>query len=129
MAQPPKRPSSKFDPLNKSDFGKTPDYLSTVKQQINEEKEHVRRVIEHERARRQPPQPRLRQMPEEERLQLLDELKNRWEEVNRNFQQMAHLIKLDTNGKLRRKEQYEREMDQLEAAIAKLSKPNVLVAE
>lgn len=128
MAQPTKRSTDRFDPLAKPEFGRAPDYLSTVKRQLAEEKEHVRQVVEAERAARHP-QTQLRPMPEEERLALLAELKNRWEEVNRNFQQMAHLVKLDTNGKLRRKEQCEREMDELERAIEKLRKPNVLIAE
>lgn len=41
-------------------------------------------------------------MPEEERLQLLDQLKQKWEATNQAYQKMAHMVKLDTIGKVRR---------------------------
>ncbi len=37
------------------------------------------------------------------------------------------MVKLDTQGKIRRKEQYENELQSLEKAIEKLSKPMVFV--
>lgn len=37
------------------------------------------------------------------------------------------MVTLDTNGKVRRKEQYEQELSQIEKSIEKLSKPNVFV--
>jgi hypothetical protein len=47
-------------------------------------------------------QPRLRLLPEEERLALVNDLKLKWEAVNKKYQLMTHNNVLDTNGKIRR---------------------------
>ena len=42
---------------------------------------------------------------------------------------MTHLVRLDTIGKVRRKEEYEAELSSLEASIEKLSKANVFIQD
>jgi hypothetical protein len=55
---------------------------------------------------------------------LLAALKKKWEAVNGVFQTITHQTVLDTKGKVRRKEQSEKELTQLEKDIARLSKKN-----
>ena len=68
-------------------------------------------------------------MTEEEREELLDGLKLKWEAVNEKYQKITHVVKLDTMSKVRRKEQYESELDDLEKAITKLSRRVVIVQD
>lgn len=58
---------------------------------------------------------------------LLQDLKQKWEVVNRQYQLMTHIVQLDTHGKTKRKEEFELQLSQLERSIEKLSKPNVFV--
>jgi len=47
--------------------------------------------------------------------------------VNSEYQLGAHLTKLDTVGKMRRKEQQEKMLTQLEKDIERIKKENVLI--
>jgi len=66
-------------------------------------------------------------MPEEERQELIAALKKKWEELHHKFQKESIHSKLDTLGKKNRKENLEKEMDQVEADIKKLSKNYIFV--
>lgn len=116
-----------IDYLKKEDFGKTPAYLQQVKQEIAAEKDYIRRVMEAEAEEESKYQPKTHVLPEEERLKLLQQLKVKWEAVNKQYQTTTHMITLDTRGKVRRKEQYETELQQIEKSIEKLSKPYVFI--
>jgi hypothetical protein len=85
--------------------------------------------MEREQQEIQASQPQMRQLPEEERLMLLTDLKTKWGLVNKKYQLGSHMVNLDTIGKIRRKEQYESELRQLEAAIEKLSRSPVFVQD
>ena len=61
-------------------------------------------------------------MPEEERQELIAALKKKWEVLMRDYQKESHHGKLDTIGKMSRKEVLEAQMDQVEADIKKLQK-------
>jgi hypothetical protein len=74
-------------------------------------------------------QPQLRQLPEDERLMLIEDLKTKWDDVNKKYQLGSHQTALDTIGKIRRKEQFEQELKDLESAIQKLSKSPVFVQD
>lgn len=115
--------------LKKSDFGKVPKYLQKVKQEVAAEKEYIREAMAAEREMQMAHQPKMRMLPEEERLKLLDQLKKKWEAVNKQYQGMTHLVSLDTIGKTRRKEEYESQLQQLEKSIEKLSKKFVFVQD
>jgi len=118
---------SELDYTKKADFGQTPAYLDKVKAEIAAEKAYIRRVMEAEAAAAHAHEPTVSVLPEEERLQLLHALKIKWETVNKMYQTTTHMIVLDTMGKIRRKEQYENELQQIEKSIQKLSKQNVLI--
>jgi hypothetical protein len=115
--------------LKKSDFGKVPKYLNKVKQEVAAEKEYIAEAMAQEREMMMASQPKMRMLPEEERLRLLDQLKKKWEAVNKQYQGMTHLVFLDTIGKTRRKEEYEAQLQQVEKSIEKLSKKFVFVQE
>ena len=116
-----------IDYTKKEDFGKTPAYLSKVKAEIAAEKDYIRRVMDAEQDEAHKYEPKTHVLPEEERVQLLQQLKMKWEHVNKQYQTTTHMVTLDTQGKVRRKEQYETELQQIEKSIEKLSKPFVFV--
>ena len=66
-------------------------------------------------------------MPESERQELIAALKKKWEVVHIEFQKETHHHKLDTLGKMRRKETLLVEMKQIESDIKKLSKNYIFV--
>lgn len=115
--------------LEKKDFGRTPEYLNKVKDEIAAERSYIRSVLVAEREEEMKAQPKMRLLPEEERLSLLGGLKAKWEAVNKEYQTCTHIVTLDTIGKVRRKEQYEMQLHQLERSIEKLSKKYVFVGE
>jgi hypothetical protein len=126
----PRRPKSGSKQYTaKKNYGKSPSYLRRVNKEIEMEKEYVRQVMERENQATMAQQPRMRQLPEEERIQLLDDLKQKWCDVNKEYQLGAHLVNLDTLGKKRRKERHEAQLKQLEAAIEKLSRSPVFVQD
>lgn len=115
--------------LKKTDFGRVPKYLNKVKKEVAAEKEYIREAMAAEREMQLAHQPKMRLLPEEERSRLLDQLKKKWEMVNKQYQGMTHLVSLDTIGKTRRKEEYESQLQQLEKSIEKLSKKFVFVQD
>ena len=66
--------------------------------------------------------PEVRQLTESEKEALIEGLKAKWEKVNTDYQATTHITKLDTIGKVRRKEQYEALLTQIEKDIEKLHK-------
>lgn len=66
-------------------------------------------------------------MPEEERAELIAALKKKWEALHHEFQKISHHGKLDTLGKRMKKEQLEKDMDQVEADIKKLQKNYIFI--
>ncbi|CAM9459644.1 unnamed protein product [Discosporangium mesarthrocarpum] len=104
LAVPSCKDKVEVDYLAKEDYGKVPKYLS---QPDTSE--------------------RLGEMKSAEREDLVDALKMKWDSVNQKYQLMAHMVNLDTFGKLRRKEQMEKELRGLEDDINKLEKGPVLV--
>lgn len=129
MAAPGGRKPDNANYLKKADYGKVPKYLKKVKGEISVEKEYIRQVMAQEREAQMSMQPKMKALPEQERLQLLDNLKKKWEAVNKQYQGMTHIVTLDTIGKVRRKEEYESQLQQLEKSIEKLSKKFVYVQE
>lgn len=114
------------DYTKKDDFGKTPKYLANVKAEIAAEKAYIRGVMDAEREEEMKTQPKTSVLPEEERLRLLQQLKQKWEIVNKQYQTTTHMVILST-GPLKLKESLEAELDALEKSIEKLNKPFVFV--
>jgi len=122
-------PTGTMDYMSKPDYGQTPIYLNKVKNQIESEKEYVRTMLAKQQEEKERDEPKTRLLPESERLELLADLKSKWTVVNKQYQLMTHLVTLDTTGKIRRKEESEQQLSQLERAIERLSKKNVYVAD
>lgn len=66
-------------------------------------------------------------LSEEEVRELREGLKNKWDEVNKKYQQLTHVRLVDTVGLKRKKEGYERQLKEIEDDIKKLNKAYVFV--
>lgn len=66
-------------------------------------------------------------MPESERTALLDGLKKRWGKLNSEYQNSTHVVKLDTIGKARRKENFEEQLAAIEKYIERIGKGTIIV--
>ncbi len=66
-------------------------------------------------------------MSREEIDQLRQGLKKKWEAVNKEYQSITHINRIDTVGLKRKKENCERELKQLEIDIEKLNKAYIFV--
>jgi len=128
-ARPFRPKQQEIDYCKKPDYGKVPAYLQEVKKEVSAEQEYIRQLVAQQEMVHQANQPQVHMMPEEERLEMLGQLKDKWEIVNDKYQRMTHRVNLDTIGKVRRKEQAETELQDLEKSIEKLSKPYVLVQD
>jgi len=115
--------------LNKPDFGKVPAYLNDVKEEMSKEEQLVKTMMAQHAEEKSKAQPKMRQLSEDERQQLLSNLKAKWEQINKLYQGCTHIIALDSRSKIQRKEQYERELAELERAIERLSKKFVFVED
>jgi hypothetical protein len=113
------------DYLSKADYGKVPAYLGKIKGDIAEEYEYIRQLQEEEEKEQQANH--VRQLTEEEKTALISGLKAKWEKVNTDYQATTHITKLESIGKVRRKEQHENLLTQIEKDIEKLHKRAVLV--
>jgi len=116
--RPAPRPEDR-DYMKKADYGKVPQYLTQIKADITQELEYIQKLQEEEDEKRRS---QIKLMPEEQRQELIENLKAKWEKVNRDYQGQTHLTNLDTIGKRRRKENYEQTLQQIERDIEKLNK-------
>ena len=118
-----------IDYLQKPDFGMVPGYLQAVQKEIQVEKDYIQQIQEMRKEEEARSQPKVTLMDDQERVQLLMSLKTKWQLVNGQYQLLTHLTNLDTMGKMRRKEEFESQLGQLEKAIEKLSKKHVYINE
>lgn len=118
-----------MDYTKKPEYGQVPEYLSTVKAEMRAENDWVRTRMEQERQMYEASQPKMKLMPEDDRCRLLQNLKTKWDAVNQSYQVSTHIVNLDTVGRVRRKEEYEQQLAQLEGSIEKLSKKFVFVQD
>merc|ERR1719316_1948532 len=125
LAAPKKVGVEVKDYLHKEDYGKVPTYLTKIKTDIQEEYDYIRRLQEEEEEAER--SSHVRQLTESEKEALIEGLKAKWEKVNTDYQATTHITKLDTIGKVRRKEQYEALLTQIEKDIEKLHKRTVVV--
>jgi len=124
LAAPKKVSSGAKDYLRKEDYGKTPKYLKHIKQDIDAEYDYIRQLQQQEVDHRNS---LCRSIGDEEKEDLIEGLKAKWEQVNTDYQATTHLTKLDTIGKVKRKEKSEAELSQIEKDIEKLARGNILV--
>ena len=120
-----------MDWLKKPHFGEVPPYLVKIKQEIADEYDYIKSMQQQQMMDAEDGPPGMRLMPDDERNELVRALKIKWDEVNKRYQSTSvlSLASLDTIGKVKRKEQYEAQLAQIEKDIEKLSKKNVYVAE
>ncbi|XP_070623257.1 enkurin-like [Erythrolamprus reginae] len=105
--------------LKKKDYGATPEYIQRRK------KEALKGREERVAARRECLQKkRLTRLSSRERENMLDGLKNNWEEINKDFQSLS--VEITTIPQRLRKEKLETEMKQLEHDIGALEKHRVV---
>ncbi|CAD7922497.1 unnamed protein product [Amoebophrya sp. A120] len=123
LMAPKKEKNSEEDFLNKDDYGKVPAYIGQIKKDIEAEYQYIRDLQNEEREKMVQKRP----LDPVEKEALIQALKAKWEEVNSEYQLGAHLTKLDTVGKMRRKEQQEKMLTQLEKDIERIKKENVVV--
>mmetsp|Transcript_77870 Transcript_77870/g.180638 ORF Transcript_77870/g.180638 Transcript_77870/m.180638 type:complete len:278 (-) Transcript_77870:117-950(-) len=124
LAAPKKVSQGAKDYLHKEDYGKVPKYLSHIKRDIESEYDYIRQL---QQAQDDQFAMQERPLDEAERKSLIEGLKSKWEQVNTEYQATTHLTKLDTYGKIKRKEKYEAELSQIEKDIEKLSRKNIIV--
>merc|ERR1719321_1299427 len=124
LAAPKKTSQANKDYLHKEDYGKVPKYLENIKSDIDAEYEYIRHLQQQEV---EASQAISRLLEDEEKFGLIQALKAKWEQVNTDYQATTHLTKLDTTGKVRRKEKFEAELTQIEKDIEKLNKKHIYV--
>jgi hypothetical protein len=121
LAAPRKPSTSTKDYINKEDYGKVPRYLESLKQDIAAEYEYIRQMQSQE------DESPVRLMSDDEKQCLIQGLKAKWETVNHDYQATTHITKLDTMGKIKRKEKYEAELSQIEKDLEKLNRKAIYV--
>lgn len=116
----PRQPvDSGKDYLRKEDYGKVPKYLEHIKRDIQDEFDYIRQLQQQQQdATKSLATP----MDELERLELIEGLKAKWEKMNTGYQAATHLTKLDTVGKIKRKEKFEVALQQIEKDIERLNR-------
>ena len=66
-------------------------------------------------------------LSQEEVQEIREGLKRKWNEINHQYQMMTHVRLIDTTGLKRRKEDYERQLSEIEQDIKKLNKAYIFV--
>lgn len=111
---------------NKADYGKVPAYLDDVKQEIAREEEMIKQYMDQQWNGNNEwdngDDDDEEEISGEEAIQLLHALKEKWGVVNKRYQLQCHSTKLDTIGKVRRKERDEKELQELETDIELMQK-------
>jgi hypothetical protein len=121
----PKKKDAEVPYNKREDYGKVPAYIETVKGEIKKEKTLVDAYV----ADKYGPLKGGNQevVDEQERRELINKLKQRWGDVNTEYQKYCHKVILDTPGEIKRKASQEAELKQLEEDIERLSCPGPLV--
>ena len=128
-SSPKKRKEMEVPYTAREDYGKVPAYLETVKAEIEHEKELVDMYVAEQYGPLNGGGSKQEQevMDEQERRRLINKLKQRWGDVNAEYQKYCHKVILDTPGEIKRKASQEAELKQLEEDIERLSSPGPLV--
>ena len=112
--------TSGMDYLSKPDYGKIPKYMKKIRRELEDEKRREEQFL-HEQEEATKAKRRLLSM--EERRNMVCALKDRWRKVNQEYQQITHMTVLDTLSKVKRKESYEKLLEQIEKDIALMDRP------
>lgn len=106
--------------MRKEDYGKVPAYLKEIARELEKEREILKQFVADTYSDGTQKSETLEELSDTERASLLVSLKSRWEELNCEYQKMAHLVELDTLRKKKRKEELEKELDTVEKDIFRL---------
>ena len=129
MAVPRVIESNDLNYLKKEDYGKVPEYLSKVREEIRRENEMIDKYVKEQLGEVEREPERFEEISEYERQDLVAQLKEKWDHVNAKYQKITHLVRLDTTGQVRRKEQLENELKTLETDIEYLSRAGSLLVK
>ncbi len=127
----PKRMDAEVPYNKREDYGKVPAFLETIKGEVKKEKALVDTYVAD---RYGPLKGVIKEkvtMDEHERWELINKLKQRWGDVNTEYQKYCHKVILDIPGEIKRKASQEAELKQIEEDIERLSctGPLVVVVE
>ncbi|KAL0218926.1 hypothetical protein P9112_004579 [Eukaryota sp. TZLM1-RC] len=123
LQRPPAPTKNNVQYTKKPDYGTVPAYLETIKKEVEQEYDTLRHLQEERNNASR--QATVDVLSEEERQELLQGLRQRWDEAYQEFSRLPMVI--DTESKINRKNYLERLMNQLEQDIAKLEKGLVLI--
>lgn len=118
----PQAPEVKEAPdyLKKEDYGKVPEYLAQVKDEIKQENELIDRFVAQQMMEYEDAPELCDEMDEEERAVLIEKLKTKWDAVNKRYQVLCMHTMFEGHSKIK-KENFEKELDGIEADLAKLT--------
>ncbi|KAL4442527.1 hypothetical protein ABPG74_006929 [Tetrahymena malaccensis] len=123
LSSPPKNEPQQ-DWLKKKNYGKIPLYLNRLKEQTQQEYETLKNFIDQEEAIKRS---QVYEIPQEELQQLRSGLKERWNELNQEYQKTSHKSKLDTLSKVQKRLNLEQQLSQIEKDIELLNKKRIIV--
>ncbi|CAM9571051.1 unnamed protein product, partial [Pylaiella littoralis] len=126
LSVPANRRRPPIDYLQKEDFGRVPEYLGLVQAEVRAENEMVEEFVREQMGISAIAEEEIPEMPSEEQADLVDKLKAKWDDVNSRYQKLVHQTFFD-HGRLAAKGRLERELNEIEADISKLSKGPVAV--
>lgn len=126
---PKKRKESEIHFSSRENYGKVPAYLETVKAEIKHEQDLVDMYVEEQYGPVKGSHHEHEVMDEQERRELINKLKQKWGDVNAEYQKYCHKVNFDTPGERKRKASQEAELKQLEEYIEKLSCPGPLMID
>jgi len=122
--------SERVDYMGKEDYGKVPDYLSQVKDEIRRENEMIDDYVAKQLSTGEDAPEEFDVMGEQSREQLVSQLKTKWDAVNATYQKNAHRVSFESRGDINRKQGQEAELKQLENDIMILQRAGeVMISE
>ncbi|GMH84191.1 hypothetical protein TrVE_jg7131 [Triparma verrucosa] len=127
----PQMPQSEgVDYVNKEDYGKVPEYLSQVKEEIRRENEMIDEYVRKQLSQDEDAPEEFTEMDEQDRVDLVNKLKTKWDDVNEKYQKICHRTNFESFGDIHFKEGKEAELKKLENDIMMLQRAgSVMVSE
>ncbi|KAL0476842.1 enkurin [Acrasis kona] len=125
LSQPKSLQKGEPNWLAKSEFGKSPAYLSKIKQEIMDEYEYIQEMQDHQHNRGNK---EMRALSDKDRDALIEQLKDKWATLQKKYQGISFSMPTD-KVHVQRKEALEAEMDKIEKDIEKLSRRHIFVVD
>lgn len=112
----------------KVDYGIVPAYLTDVKREIGRENAMIDDFVRENQKLHTEEEGALEEMDQAEKEELINALKAKWDHVNKQYQKMGHNVVFDTQGKVRRKETFEKQLSTIEKNIELLEGKQVVIS-